>query len=98
MNRHAIHHCGMDARGHRHWRMKPVAAMRRCVRHGTLLPRVVWVVPCGVGREVWRNGLQQRRWRVVVEQVRSDRRSFLTTLGHPALVSPVVEIVRAWRE
>ena len=89
MNRHALYHCGLDNRGHRHWRMKTHVAVRNCRQHAALFPRIVLVTRVGVGREVWRTGLQQRRWCVVAAQVRADRRSFLTTLSYPALVSPI---------
>ncbi len=44
---------------------------------------------CGTGREVWRNGMHRRRWMLLTEQVRGDRRCFLTTLKQPPLVSPI---------
>ena len=89
MNRYALYHCGLDALGRRHWRMRPVAAVRRCRLQLVLLPKVACTDRCGPGREVWRNGFQQRRWLVIADQVRSDRRCFLTTLPLPALVSPI---------
>lgn len=94
MNRYAIHHCGLDARGHRHWRRKDVSAMRRCAQHAALFPKVVVVSTCCAGRVIWRNGLHQRRWLAVAAGVRTDRTTFLTTLSHPALVSPVAPLSR----
>jgi hypothetical protein len=89
MNRYAVYHCGLDNRGHRHWRMKTHVAIRHCRQHAALFPRIVVITPVKFGREVWRNGLQQRCWCMIAAKVRADRRSFLTTLSHPALVSPV---------
>lgn len=89
MNRHAMFHLGHDVHGCCHRRMKDAAAVRRCRQHQALFPRVVWVVACSVGREVWRNGLHRRRWYAVAAMVRQDRRGFMTTLSHPPLVSPV---------
>ncbi len=88
MNRHVLYHCGLDTRGHRHWRLKTHLAIRNCRYHAALFPRIVVITRCAAGREVWRTGLQQRRWYAVAAQVRADRRSFLTTLTYPPLVSP----------
>ena len=90
MNRYALYHCGLDVTGHRHWRMKPAPAIRRCTQHKALLPKLVQVHPCALGREVWRNGLHRRRWYAIAAQVRTDRRGFLATLPRPALLSPVL--------
>lgn len=89
MNRHALHHCGLDSHGNRHWRLKTATAARNCRQHAMLFPRVVVVTPLAAGRVVWRNGLQQRRWHAVAAQVRADRCSFLTTLPRQALVPPI---------
>ena len=86
MNRHACYHCGLDQDGNRHWRAKDVVAMRHhrvCV---ILFPKVVATSRVGPTREVWRNGLQRRRWLAVAIQVRAHRRSFRATLPRPALV------------
>ena len=89
MNRYALYHCGLDTRGHRHWRMKTAVAMRNCRQQTALFPRVVVVTPLAAGCVVWRNGLHRRRWTEVAMQVRADRRSFLATLAYPALVCPI---------
>ena len=94
LNRYALHHCGLDATGHRHWRRKDVVAVRRCKQHAALFPKVVVVSTCCAGRVVWRNGMHQRRWQAVAAEVRGDRLTFLTTLPRPALVPPVVALAR----
>ncbi len=90
INRYARYHCCLDAQGHRCWRMKSAAEVRRCRQQHSLLPRMVRLVGCTSGREVWRNGLHQRRWKLLAARVRADRRSFLTTLLYPPLVYPLL--------
>ncbi|MCQ8239730.1 hypothetical protein [Rhizosaccharibacter radicis] len=89
MKRHALYHCGLDRHGHRHWRFKTVAAMCRERERSRLVPRLVVAAGVTSVREGWRNGWQRRRWVVLVEGCRADRRSFLTTLRHPPLISPI---------
>ena len=89
MNRYALYHCGLDCKGHRHWRRKTTTAMRHCKQQASLFPKIVLATSVTTGRAVWRNGLHQRRWHAVAAQVRTDRRCFLTTLPRPALVSPI---------
>ena len=89
MNRHALYHCGLDHKGNRHWRMKTSAAMGCHRKQVVLFPKVVVMMRCQSTRAVWRNGLHQRHWIAVAAQVRAHRRSFLTTLPRPPLVSPI---------
>lgn len=89
MNRYAIYHCGLDRNGHRHWRMKTHTAVRNCRQQAALFPRIVVVTRPRPGQVVWRTGLQRRRWYAMTARVRADRRSFVTTLTYPALVSPI---------
>ena len=89
MHRHVRYHCGLDVDGDRHWQLRPVLAVRHCRGHARLVPRIVWMVACGTGREVWRNGFQQRRCQEAAARVRADRVAFLTTLNRPPLVSPL---------
>jgi len=89
MNRHALYHCGLDCHGHRHWRLKTHVAIRNCRRQRAVLPKIVAASRPGAGREVWRTGLHRRQWQLIAARVRADRRSFLTTLAAPALVSPL---------
>jgi hypothetical protein len=88
MSRHVHFHVGLDAQGCRCWRMRSPAEVRRCRERVRLQPKIVWVIACRPGREVWRNGLHRRTWAVLADQVRGDRRCFLTTLKRPPLVSP----------
>ena len=88
MSPHLRFHLGLDAQGHRCWRMRSPAEVRRCRERVRLQPKIAWVVACGPGREVWRNGLHRKRWMLLAAQVRGDRRCFLTTLKRPPLVSP----------
>ena len=59
-----------------------------CGERQRLCPVIV-VVACGAAQPRWRNGLQRRRWLLLTEQVRGDRRCFLMTLRRPPLVSPI---------
>jgi hypothetical protein len=85
MKRVAVYHLGMDCDGGRHKRMRPVGAMCRHRQQVVLMPKVA-----ASGLSVWRNGFHQKRWELLVVQCRADRRSFLTTLRRPPLVSPVL--------
>ncbi|HYZ64260.1 MAG TPA: hypothetical protein VE650_17555 [Acetobacteraceae bacterium] len=89
MRRPVLFHIAIDADGGRCCRMRSAAEARRCREQRRLMPKLVWMVPCGVGREIWRNGLHRRRWIVLCEQVRGDRRCFLTTMKRPPLVPPI---------
>jgi hypothetical protein len=90
MNRYALYHCGLDCKGDRHWRLKTASDMRHCRQQTALFPKVVVMTPVRAGRAVWRNGHHQRRWQAAVVQVRVSRRSFLSTLPKPSLVSAVM--------
>ena len=68
--------------------MLSAAEVRRCRERRRLQPKIAWAVPCGAGREVWRNGLHRRRWLLLTAQVQGDRRCFLMTLKRPPLVAP----------
>ena len=87
MRRHHFH-LGLDQTGHRHVRLRATAEMRRTRERRSLHP-VVIIVAVGAMQPRWRNGLQRRRWLLLTEQVRGDRRCFLMTLRRPPLVPPV---------
>lgn len=88
MNRRWLHfHLGLDRTGHRHLRLRGPAEMRR-VRERRLLHPVVVVVAVRALQPRWRNGMQRRRWLLLTEQVRGDRRCFLMTMPRPPLVPP----------
>ena len=80
-------HLGLDHTGHRHRRLRDVAELRR-LHERRLLHPVVILVANGASQPRWRNGLQRRRWLILTEQVRGDRRCFLMTLARPALIPP----------
>lgn len=82
------YHLGMDHTGHRHVRRRDQAEVRRARERQRLFPVVV-VVASGAAQPRWRNGLQRRRWLLLTEQVRGDRRCFLMTLCRPPLVRPI---------
>jgi len=88
MNRFVHFHIGLDAQGHRCWRMRTAAEVRRCREWQHLQPKIAALPACGPGREIWRNAMHRRRWVLLAAQSRGDRRCFLTTLKHPPLVSP----------
>ena len=89
MIRRPLHfHLGLDHTGHRHVRLRDCAELRRVRERSRLYPVVV-VVAVGGRQPRWRNGLQRRRWLLLTEQVRGDRRCFLMTLRRPPLVPPV---------
>ncbi len=81
-------HLGLDHTGHRHVRLRDPAEMRR-VRERRQLHPVVIVAVAGV-QPRWRNGLQRRRWLILTEATRGDRRCFLMTLRRRPLVPPVM--------
>ena len=81
-------HLGMDHTGHRHVRLRDPAEMRR-TRERRLLQPVIIVVAAGGMQPRWRNGMQRRRWLLLTEESRGDRRCFLMTLSCRALVPPV---------
>ena len=80
-------HLGMDQFGDRHVRLRDRAEMRRA-RERRLLQPVVIMVAAGGLQPRWRNGLQRRRWLLLTEECRGDRRCFQMTLGRPPLVRP----------
>jgi len=88
MKRFVHYHLGLDDGGGRCWRMRTAAEVRRCRERQRLQPKIATFHVCSPGREVWRNGMHRRVWFVLAEQVRGDRRCFLTTLKRPPLVSP----------
>ena len=88
MIRRPLHfHLGMDHTGHRHVRLRDPAEMRRARERQQLHP-VVIVVAVGGMQPRWRNGMQRRRWLLLTEECRGDRRGFQMTLGRAPLVSP----------
>lgn len=90
MTRHLAHfHIGLDEAGDRRVRLRSAAELRRYRERQRLQPKVVIVVACGTGQPVWRNGMHRRRWLVLMEQSRGDRRCFLMTLRRKPLISPV---------
>jgi hypothetical protein len=90
MTRRPVHfHLGLDQAGDRCLRMRGAAELRRCRERQRLRPKLVTIVTCGTGQAVWRNGMHRRRWLLLTEQARGDRRCFLMTLRRPPLVSPV---------
>ena len=90
MSRRPLHfHLGLDHTGHRHRRLRDSAEIRRA-REQRLLHPIMVVVACGATQPRWRNGLQRRRWLILSQQVRGDRRCFLMTLRLPPLVSPII--------
>ena len=90
MTRRPVHfHIGLDEAGDRRVRLRGAAELRRYRERQRLQPRIVIVVACGTGQAVWRNGMHRRRWLVLTEQARGDRRCFLMTLKRAPLVSPV---------
>lgn len=90
MMRRLLHfHIGLDEAGDRRVRLRSAAELRRYRERQRLQPRVVIVVACAPGQAVWRNGMHRRRWLVLMEQARGDRRCFLMTLRRKPLVSPV---------
>ena len=82
-----LFHLGIDHTGHRHVRMRDAAEMRRTRERQRLHP-VVIVVAAGGMQPRWRNGMQRRRWLLLTEQCRGDRRCFQMTLGRAPLVPP----------
>lgn len=89
MIRHRLHfHLGHDRHGERHIRLRDAAEIRRA-RERRMLHPVIVLIPCGGSQPRWRNGLQRRRWMLLTEQVRGDRRCFLMTLRHAPLMPPV---------
>ena len=89
MQRQAYYQCGTDCDGARHRRLRGTAVVLICRRQAVLFPRIVSIGRIAAGREIWRNGLQQRRWQAVTAMLRAERRSFLMTLPRPPLVPPV---------
>ncbi|MCK8787285.1 hypothetical protein M0638_23205 [Roseomonas sp. NAR14] len=90
MQRQAIYQYGIDCDGARHRRLRRTVVVLTCRRQALLFPRIVAPGRIAAGREVWRNGLQQRRWQAVTAVLRAERRSFLMTLPRPPLVPPVL--------
>lgn len=82
-------HLGTDHTGHRHLRLRDPAEMRRA-RERRLLQPVVVVAITGGMQPRWRNGMQRRRWLMLTEECRGDRRCFLMTLPRRPLVPPVL--------
>ena len=90
MTRRLTHfHVGLDQQGQRHMRLRSAVEVRRARERKRLHPVIVFVVTCGTGQAVWRNGMHRRRWLLLTEQARGDRRCFLMTLRRPPLVSPM---------
>ncbi len=82
-------HLGLDHAGDRHRRLRDGAECRRA-RERHLLHPVVVLVASGAQQPRWRNGLQRRRWMLLTEQIRGDRRCFQMTLRRPPLISPII--------
>lgn len=90
MTRRPVHfHIGLDQAGDRRLRLRSVAELRRYRERQRLQPKIMVVVACAMGQPVWRNGMHRRRWLLLTEQSRGDRRCFLMTLSRPPLVPPV---------
>ncbi len=82
-------HLGFDRHGHRHLRQRSTSEVRRAREMRLLFPVVIVAGSCHAGQTRWRNGLHRRRWLIVTDQVRGDRRCFLMTLQRPPLVPPM---------
>jgi hypothetical protein len=81
-------HLGMDHTGHRHIRLRDPSEMRRARERRQLHP--VIILAAGGGTQPrWRNGMQRRRWLLLTEESRGDRRCFLMTLSRRPLVPPI---------
>ena len=85
----SLFHLGLDREGCRHLRLRSTTEVRRARELRLLCPVVIVAGSCHTGQSHWRNGLHRRRWLLITDQVRGDRRCFLMTLRRPPLVPPL---------